>query len=149
MGDSYTCLITHFAWSTKHRLPQITPELKPKLNAYMAGILKRLKCPPILINGVADHVHVLTYRHPTKAEAEIAAKVKANASRWVHDTFREHRAFDWQDGYSAFSVSMSVKEAARVYVANQESHHKKMTWREELIALYKKHDIPFDERFLD
>ncbi len=118
MSDSYTCLITHFVWSTKHRTPDISTELRPKLYAYMAGILKKLKCPPVLINGVEDHVHILTYRHPTVAEAEVAAKVKANSSRWVHETFKGRDAFRWQDGYSAFSVSMSAKEAVRVYITN-------------------------------
>jgi REP element-mobilizing transposase RayT len=114
----------------------------------MAGILKELDCPPVLINGIKDHVHVLMYRHPTKSESEIARVVKANSSKWVHETFRG-RDFAWQNGYSAFSVSMSNKDAVRAYIANQEEHHKRMTWREEIEILYKKHEIEFEPRFLD
>lgn len=149
MGDSYTCLLTHFAWSTRNREPQITKDLGPCLHAYIAGILKQLDCPPILINGVEDHVHVLTHRHPTKAEAELARVMKANASKWVHDEFPRRRTFAWQHGYAAFSVSMSRKDAVQRYIANQEEHHRKLSWHEEIELLYKKHKIPFDPQYLD
>ncbi len=148
MGDSYTCLLTHFVWSTKHREPQIIAEIKPRLHAYMAGILKKLECVPVLINGVEDHVHVFTYRHPTVAEAELARVVKSNSSKWMHETYASH-PFGWQDGYGAFSVSMSNKEDVRRYVADQERHHKSMSCRQEIEILYRKHEIDFEERFLD
>jgi REP element-mobilizing transposase RayT len=149
MGDSYTCLINHVCFSTHSRRPQIVPALKPKLHAYMAGILRKIKCPPVLINGVQDHVHILTYRHPTVCESDLARVVKSNSSGWVHDTFPEHRDFDWQNGYSAFSVSKSNIEAVREYIANQEEHHRQLTWREEIERLYIKHEIPFDPKYLD
>lgn len=149
MGDSYTCLLDHVCFSTHNRLPQIVPALKSRLYAYMAGILKKIKCPPVLINGVEDHVHILTYRHPTVCESELARVVKSNSSGWVHDTFPEHRDFDWQNGYSAFSVSKSNLEAVREYIANQEERHRRLTWRKEIERLYTKHGIPFDPKYLD
>jgi len=49
---------------------------------------------------------------------------------------------------AAFSVSLSQKQAVLDYIANQEEHHRKMTFNEELIALLKKHEIEYDERYL-
>ncbi len=84
-----------------------------------------------------------------RLEAELARVMKANASKWIHEEFPKHRAFAWQHGYAAFSVSMSRKDAVQRYIANQEEHHRKLSWREEIELLYKKHKIPFDPKFLD
>jgi putative transposase len=66
----------------------------------------------------------------------------------VKETFETGRDFAWQTGYAAFSVSKSGLEEVRGYIARQEEHHKRMSFKEELIALLKKHEIEYDERFV-
>ena len=79
------------------------------------------------------------------ASAEV---VKANSSKWVHESRRERRAFAWQAGYSAFSVSESNLEHVSKYIDAQEEHHRKRSFQEELLALLKRHNLPYDERYM-
>jgi len=82
------------------------------------------------------------------APAEFVGKVKTNSTGWVHKKFPNHGAFSWQIGYSAFSVSHSQKQVVLDYIANQEEHHRKMSFKDELIAFLNKHEIEYDERYL-
>jgi putative transposase len=104
MPQSYTSLIYHIVFGTKHSLPQIRSDIAPTLHAYMAGIIRNLGGQAILIGGVADHVHVLTVLSQDRAVKDVLRDLKANASRWVHKEHRDLLDFDWQDGYSAISV---------------------------------------------
>ena len=74
--------------------------------------------------------------------------IKGGSSKWVHDTFQEYRNFAWQEKYGAFSVSVSQLDKTIAYIKNQQEHHSKMTFQEELLALLKKHRIEYDERYL-
>jgi putative transposase len=74
--------------------------------------------------------------------------LKANSSGWMHDVFPEIADFSWQNGYGAFSVSASQVPSVQRYIANQEEHHKKRTFRDEFIQMLRVNEIEFDERFL-
>jgi REP-associated tyrosine transposase len=74
--------------------------------------------------------------------------LKSNSSGWIHDCIPGQKDFAWQSGYATFSVSYSNLESVRKYIQNQEAHHRKSTFKEELIALLKKHDVEYDERYL-
>jgi REP element-mobilizing transposase RayT len=70
MSHTYTYLATHIVFSTKDRLPIITSDLKPKLWAYMNGIVSNIGGKTLSINGMADHAHLLVLLLPTMAIAE-------------------------------------------------------------------------------
>lgn len=148
MGHTYTNLLKHIVFSTKERRPFLNAEVKPRLFAYMGGIMRQEKCVALIINGPADHVHILASLSPTIAPAKLIATVKANATGWAHKTFPQCGDFAWQTGYAAFGVSCSLKQTVRDYIANQEAHHRKLSFNEELIALLKRHEIKYDERYL-
>ena len=80
--------------------------------------------------------------------AELMEKVKANSSRWVHQRWPQRTRFAWQTGYTAFSVSQSQVDAVLEYIRDQEQHHQKRTFQEELVALLKKHRVAYDPRFV-
>jgi len=86
--------------------------------------------------------------HPTTAVAPLVRKIKANSSRWVNDGRESRRRFAWQSGYGAFSVSESQAGAVKQYIARQKEHHRRRTFREELVELLQKHGVEFDERYL-
>ena len=91
---------------------------------------------------------MLLWLPPGVAIAEALRIVKTNSSRWVRRTRSRHRGFGWQTGYGAFSVSQSNAPTAVEYIREQEKHHRRMTFQEELIAFLKKNDVAYDERYI-
>jgi putative transposase len=148
MAHTYTNLWTHVLFSTKGRARLLEGELKRRLFAYMAGIIENLKGQPLLINGPSDHVHLLFVLPADLSLSELVKKVKANSSRWVHENWPTYGGFAWQTGYAAFSVSQSKVREVKRYIADQEEHHRKVTFQEEVLAFLKKHGIKYEFRFV-
>ena len=107
MAHTYSQLITHIIFSTQNRIPYLKPDLRDRLFRYMAGIARGIDARDVLVNGVADHVHVLMTIPPALAVAKAVNKIKANSSKWIHEQRLLPPAFAWQTGYAAFSVSSS------------------------------------------
>ena len=148
MSRTFTNLLTHLVFSTKDREPFIVPELKPELYAYLGGLARELKGKSYGINGTSDHVHMLVSLPPVVSISEALRFIKSNSSGWVHDKWPKRRAFAWQLGYAAFSVSKSNVPGALKYIRNQEAHHRKIRFKEELIDFLVKHEIEYDERYI-
>ena len=145
---TYTNLLTHVTFSTKDRKRFMTENLRPRFFAYAGGIVREMGGRALAVGGVEDHAHLLLLLPPSIALSDAMRTLKTNASRWVHETFPERAVFAWQDGYAAFSVSESNRDTVKAYIANQEEHHRRMTFKEELIALLGKHGIDYDEAHL-
>jgi len=145
---AYTCLTYHIVFGTKNRRPLLTPVILPRLIEYMGGTIRKLNGKSIEINGPADHIHILTSLPPTIAVCDVLREIKSVSSGWIHREFADSRDFAWQVKYSAFVVSPSVLPAAIRYVQNQQEHHRKVSFRDELVWLLEQHGIEFDERDL-
>ena len=102
----------------------------------------------IQIGGVEDHVHILLSLPSTISIAKALQLIKGGSSKWVHETFPEQNLFGWQVKYGSFSVSASQLDKIILYIKGQGEHHRKMTFKEEFVALLKKHSIQYDERYL-
>lgn len=148
MAHTYINLVVHVIYSTKDRHPHIDPDLRSRLSAYLGGVIRDIGGVPLIVNGTADHTHQLMSIAATRSIAEIVRLVKANSSKWVHETFPAKRGFAWQSGYGAFSVSQSNVDAVRQYIADQEEHHRTVTFQEEYLAFLRRHGIAFDERYV-
>ena len=148
MAHTLTDLLTHVIFSTRERAPLIADAIREELHGYLAGIVRELRATPIMIGGVADHVHML-FRSPADlAIADCVRVVKTNSSRWVKKKWPERWNFGWQGGYGAFSVSESNRARVIRYIKRQHEHHRKMTFKEEFISFLKKHNVEFDERYI-
>ena len=148
MSQSYTNLLYHIIFSTKDRQPLITDLYEPRLYDYIGGIIREVGGTSLGINGIEDHVHVVTKLRPDKALSDVLRVLKCNASGWMHDVFPSLAEFSWQRGYAAFTVSQSNVEEVRRYVAGQKDHHKKISFRDEFIEFLKENYIEYDERFV-
>ena len=146
MSHTARHIILHLIFSTKGREPLMTPEVRTDLFAYLGGIVRELRGTALIVNGTADHVHMLIRIRPVHAAAEIARVVKTNSSRWVRQ--KGNRNFAWQTGYGAFSVSESNVQAVSRYIAEQEQRHKKRSFQEEYVAFLKKNKVAYDERYI-
>ena len=97
---------------------------------------------------MSDHIHLLASLNRKISVSDILQETKSNSSRWIHADFAKLSRFAWQNGYAAFSVSFSHIEHVKRYIQNQEAHHRKRTFKEELVMLLKEHQVRFDERYL-
>jgi REP element-mobilizing transposase RayT len=148
MPHTFTSLLVHVIFSTKDRAPDLSPELTTRLFPYMGGIVRECKGTALIVNGPADHVHLLLSIPATLSIADMLRVLKANSSRWVHEQFPERKRFGWQAGYGAFTVSGSRSEGVRNYIASQEEHHRRVSFQEEFLTLLRKHGLECDVRDL-
>ena len=148
MPGTYSQILLHIVFSTKLRKPWITPEIAERLYPYIGGIIRAEKGVLYDIGGVEDHAHMYVRWRPDAAVSDLMRTVKARSSLWVHQTFPGLKAFAWQEGYSAFSVSKSQEAAVKKYIAGQAEHHRKEDFRSELLRLLQLHEIEFDEKYV-
>lgn len=148
MSQSLSKLYVHLIFHIKDLGVQIKNEDKSDLFAYIGSIIKDNESIPILINGTSDHVHVLCVMSKNIALARLTEEIKRHSSRWIKSKGSHYKQFGWQGGYAGFSVSQSLHDKTKAYIQNQEEHHKKMTFKEELIAFLKEYGIEYDERYL-
>jgi REP element-mobilizing transposase RayT len=148
MPQSLARLHIHLIFSTKHRERSISDSIRDPLHAYMAGVLQNLKCHPVLINSVEDHVHLLFDLARTVTVSEAVEEVKKSSSKWMKTQGSEFGSFAWQQGYGAFAVSESNVESVRKYIANQKEHHQRKTFQEEYREFLVKHQISYDEKYV-
>jgi putative transposase len=148
MPGTYSQILLHAVFSTKHRKPWITPQIQHRLYSYAGGIFKAEKGVLYDVGGVVDHVHMYFRWRPDDSVSDLMRTVKARSSLWVHQTFPELAGFAWQDGYSVFSVSKSQEAVVKKYIATQSDHHRKEDFKSELLRLLRAHQIEFDERYV-
>lgn len=145
---SYTSLHYHIVFSTKDRRPYFQPQDNDRLNPYFGGIIRNRKAKLHIVNSTVDHVHLAAALHPDTSLSTFVRVIKTNSSKWIHDTFPALQTFGWQEGYSAFSVSYSGIDKVIEYIRNQQEHHKKITFEEELILLLEKHQIEYKREYV-
>jgi len=148
MAHSFTSQLLHCVFSTKERQKVITPELQQRLWPYLGGIARENRMKALSIGGTEDHTHILLSLPSTLSIAKAIQLIKGGSSKWVHDTFPQHYAFAWQEGYGAFSIGISDVERTVAYIENQEAHHRRKSFQQEFLAFLKKHGIEYDERYI-
>ncbi len=114
----------------------------------MIGIAKNQGGVGIRVGGFYDHVHLLV-RIPAKlAVSEFVGTLKSNSSKQINDTSEQLRKFGWQDGFGAFTVSVSQKNRVVEYIENQMEHHASHSFQDEYLHLLKKHEVEYDPRYV-
>jgi REP element-mobilizing transposase RayT len=147
VSSTHLSLHYHLVFGTKHQRPLIVAEWRSRLHAYLGGAARALEAVPEAVGGVADHVHLLLGLRATHRLADVLRDVKRASSAWVHETLGE-RGFQWQDGYGAFTVGASSREAIVRYIASQEEHHRRKTFQEEYVDLLRRSGVEYEARYL-
>ncbi|HLO57339.1 MAG TPA: transposase [Bacteroidales bacterium] len=146
--NTFTQILYQIVFGTKDHEKILLDENRKTLFQYIFGILNEKKCHLYRIGGVRDHIHIITHIHPTIALSDLVRDIKVASSGFI----KEHHLFPhfigWQDGYGGFTYSIEAKDNLIEYVKNQEEHHRKKTFKEELIGLLNEHGIPYDEKYL-
>ena len=145
---TYTSLTYHIVFSTKYRKRWIDNSFKDDLYSYIGGIIRGEKGSLIEIGGMEDHVHILAGFSAAIAVSEMLKRIKGNSSKWMNDTNKTGSRFEWQAGYGAFTVSQSQVPIVTKYVRGQEEHHKTRTFKDEFLAILKRHKINYDPKYV-
>ena len=149
MAQSLSSVTVHIVFSVKERQPLLADQdLRERLHAELGGTSKRLDCPPIIVGGVDDHVHLLARQSRTITLADWMKELKRVTSIWIKDQDARYRQFRWQAGYGAFSVSQSQVSDVVRYIKSQEEHHENRDFKSEFRALLERHGIEYDERYV-
>ena len=148
MPQSLSAVYIHLVFSTKERRPFLQDETsRDSLHSYLGGISKQLGCAPIITGGVEDHVHFLARFGRTITQAEWVKELKRVSNLWLKEQ-HSIRDFEWQSGYADFSVSASNLEQVKKYILNQQRHHYKTSFQDELRTLLRRHWVEWDERYI-
>ncbi len=144
----YTQLYTHIVFAVKYRDRLLKRESRPEVFSYISGIISNRKHKSIIINGVSDHIHILIGLNPNDKISDLVATIKRSSSMFINQQNWFRGKFHWQDGYGGFSYSRSQLENVYRYIENQETHHKKQSFRQEYIKLLENFKIEYNEKYL-
>ena len=148
MAATLVKVLVHIVFSTKKRFPFIEPALSTDLYPYMAGIVRHQRATLLALGGMPDHVHALIRLKADLSLSDMVRALKAVSSKWVHEKPNPLPEFAWQEGYFAASVSPSREASVRSYILNQEAHHRRTDFKDELLELLRKHGVEFDPKYL-
>jgi len=148
MANTYHQVYIHAIFAVKYRKSVIKKEWRPALMGVVGNLINETGCKTIIVNGVEDHVHCFLGLKPVVSISELMKTVKAKSSNYVNDHKLTTQRFEWQEGYGVFSYSQSGIDNVFQYIANQEEHHKKQTFKEEYVALLEKFNVSYDERYI-
>ncbi len=138
----------HITFSTKARYPFIDKKIAPVLFSYLGGICNNLSCPPIIIGGHRDHVHLLIMLSRKIALMKLIEELKSHSSKWIKTKGIEYNNFYWQRGYGAFSVDPQKVDVVKWYILTQEEHHRNKTFQEEYRSFLKNYKAVYNEKYV-
>ena len=148
MANTYTQIYIQCVFAVQNRISLIKNEWKDELYKYMTGIINQHEHKLLSIGGMTDHIHALVSMHPKQAPSDLMYELKRSSSLWINENKIVVGKFSWQEGFGAFSYSQSQISRVSKYIENQETHHKKKTFREEYLDFLKAFNIEFDERYV-
>jgi len=132
MSQTFYKIWIHLVWSTKDREPYLRKEIREQVFEHIKEKAQKEGYHLDEIDGAAEHVHCLISLQPKFSVSEVVNKLKGETSHWINSTKLTKTHFAWQGGFGAFSVGESDVPSVRTYIQNQEEHHRKKTFAEEV-----------------
>jgi REP element-mobilizing transposase RayT len=148
MAGTYTQIYIQYVFAVKGRQNLLQKPWREEVFKYMVGIINGKNQKSIIVNGVADHVHVFVGLRPSMSVSNLIRDVKNNSSDFINDRQFLPYDFSWQDGYGAFSYAHSQIDAVYKYILNQEKQHRKKTFKEEYLEFLQKFEVEYNEKYL-
>jgi len=148
MAGTFSQIYIHIIFAVKGRENLISVSWRDELHKYISGIIRNKEQKPIIVGGMADHIHVLVGLRPAMSISDLVRDIKNNSSKFINDRKLVNGRFSWQEGYGVFSYSHSDVDKVYNYILNQESHHHRNTFKEEFSDLLRAYEINYDEKYL-
>jgi putative transposase len=147
--STYTQILYQVVFGSKKCTPFLTKDNQEELFRYIAGILRNKKCFPYIIGGYYNHVHLIFCLYRSLALSDLVREVKKASEDMMLKTKGKFLRFPgWQVGYGAFTYSIGSKDSLIGYVENQAEHHRRITFKEELIYFLKEFGVDYNEKYL-
>jgi len=144
---SFRQILYHIVFRTKNSARTLSLAHSEELYRYIWGIIKNKEGTLLRINGMEDHIHILSDLPPTIALADYVRNIKASSSQWLKKN-PKFPAFDgWADGYAALTYAWRDKDMIVDYIKNQREHHKRTDFITEYRTLLEEHGIEIDDRY--
>jgi REP element-mobilizing transposase RayT len=128
-------------WTTNKRIPYLKDEIR---NEIILHIRNNAKLKDIFIdhiNGYQEHLHALISLGGKQTVSEIMQKIKGESSFWINKNKLTRLKFEWQDDFYSVSIGMSQLDILRKYIRNQDQHHQKVSFQEELDFLMEEYKL--------
>jgi REP element-mobilizing transposase RayT len=152
MSQSLSQIWVHVIFSTKNRKSFLKdPGIRKLFHNHIASLCNQHGSPALIVGGVEDHVHLLINLNKNQSLSSIIENIKKYSSKWIKAlaiSDENLSQFYWQNGYGAFSVSQSNVEKVKNYIENQESHHRKISFQDELRKIFALYGVNYDERYV-
>ena len=148
MANTYTQLYIHCVFAVRFRASMIQPHWDERLRLYISVIVQNDGHKMLAINNVADHLHFLVGLNPSQSISDMMRLVKGDSAEWVNKEKLTLNKFHWQEGYGAFSNSKTQIDSVIKYIANQQEHHKKITFLDEYKVMLDKAGIAYDDKYI-
>ena len=145
---TFTQLYIQLDFAVYKRENLLTIEIRPRIFEYISGIISSMKHKSIIVNGVADHVHILFGLNPNVSISDTVHDIKRSSSLFINENKLMNYHFKWQAGYGAFSYSRTQIEKVYEYIKNQESHHFSKSFREEYINILESNELEYNSEYL-
>ncbi len=133
MAGSYSQIYLQYVFAVKGSQNLLQKPWREEVFKYISGIIKGKNQKPIIVNGVSDHVHVFVGLKPAMPIPDLIRDIKNNSSNFINENKWVKGKFSWQEGYGVFSYSHSQIDNVYRYIANQEAHHEKKTFKDEYV----------------
>ena len=148
MAGTFSQIYIQVVFAVNGRTNLLQKPWRDEVFKYMSGIVKGKNQKPIIVNGVANHVHLFVGLKPSMSLSDLIRDVKNNSTNFINEQNFVRGKFSWQEGFGSFSYSHSQIEQVYQYILKQEEHHHKMTFKEEYLDFLKKFEVEYDEKYL-
>ena len=148
MANTFSQIYIQVVFAVRGRANLLQKPWRNEVFKYMAGIITAKGQKSIIVNGVANHVHVLIGLSPSVVLSDLVRDIKNNSSRFINEQNFLKSKFSWQEGFGSFSYGYSQIESVYNYILNQETHHSKRSFREEYLEFLHNFKVDYDEKYL-
>ena len=145
--SAYRQILYHIVFRTKGSEKTISHEHHKDLYQYIWGIIKNKNCVLFQINGMEEHIHFLSDLHPSVALADYIREIKVSSSKWMKTSGFFPNFKGWGIKYCALTYASGDKDVIINYITNQQEHHKKEKFQEEVKRLFNENGIDMDEKW--
>jgi len=148
MANTYTQYYLHFVFSPKYREALIHKSWKENLEKYITHVVQNHEHKLLAIYAMPDHIHILIGYDANQKIPDLIQIIKNSSNIWIKENKFSKFKFDWQLGYGGFSHSKAELNKVINYIRNQESHHKKKSFKEEYLEILKRTEIDYKDEYL-